>query len=650
MRLSALFTIAATFTAAAVASLLAASFAVTMIEETSEFGVREALDRRGLTWAEVHADGLQVFITGTAPTEAGRFLALSTAGEIVDAARVIDKLEMAAAKDLTPPHFSIEILRNDSGISLIGLIPAATDNEQMLEDLKDNFGEDQVADLLEVADYPVPDGWEKALAYGLRSLQSLPRSKISIDANRIEITAMSDSEEAKRKLQSDLTRRIPDGVSVKLNISAPRPVITPFSLRFLINENGARFDSCSADTPSAQSRILKAARAAGLDDEKASCTIGLGVPSPNWATAAEMSIAALAKLGEGTVTFADADISLLAVEGTDPALFDQVVGELENTLPNVFSLHAVLPETPEANDSGPPEFVATLSPEGLLLIRGRVSNELARETTISFAKARFGSDAVHSTARVDEALPRDWQVRVLTGLDALAHLSNGAVTITPDDVQVLGNTGDPEANALIARLLSEKLGEAESFDIKVNYQEKLDPVAGLPTPEECIAEIKAIQAERKISFEPGSDTIDGASRKTVDAIAEVLKKCGPIKLVISGHTDSQGRETMNQQLSQARAQAVLNGLRARRVLTSSFNAVGHGETLPIADNKTEEGREENRRIEFELVRPEPIEETKTTLESVEQLPDTPEEGEEDAHGGTGDPGDASDEGVPDDTN
>lgn len=656
MRISALFTIAATFVAAAVVSLFAASFSVTMIEETSEFGVREALDRKGLAWAEVHADGLQVFLTGTAPTEANRFLAVSTAGEIVDAARVIDKLEMAAAKALIPPRFSIEILRNDSGISLIGLIPTASDSAQMLEDLKDSFGEDQVADLLEVADYPVPDGWEEALDYGLRSLKSLPRSKISIDAARVEITAMSDSADAKRKLQSDLSRSAPEGVSVTLNISAPRPVITPFSLRFLIDENSARFDSCSADSPAAQSRILAAARAAGLDD-KVACTIGLGVPSPNWATAAEMAIASLARLGHGTVTFADADITLIAAEGTDSALFDQVVGELENTLPDVFSLHALLPKPPEATGDGPPEFVATLSPEGLLHLRGRVSDDLSRKTTISFAQARFGSGAVHSSARIDETLPRDWPVRVLTGLDALAHLSNGAVTITPDNVKVLGNTGNPNANAEISRLLSEKLGETQKFDINVTYQEKLDPVAGLPTPDECLDEIKALQAEHKISFEPGSDTIDGASRKTVDAIAEVLKKCGPIQLEIGGHTDSQGREVMNQQLSQARAQAVLNGLRARRVLTSSYTAVGYGETEPIADNKTEDGREENRRIEFELIRPEPIKETTTALESLEQSADTPEPGaEEDAHGDQGDPGDpddpgeASDEGVPDDTN
>jgi OOP family OmpA-OmpF porin len=640
MRLSALLIIAAAFVAAAIASLVAASFAVTMIEETSEFGVREALDKKGLTWAEVHSDGLQVFLTGTAPSEANRFLAISTAGEIVDAARVIDKLEMAATKNLTPPRFSIEILRNDSGISLIGLIPAATNREQLLEDLKSGFGEDQVADLLDVADYPVPDGWEQALDYGLHSLKSLPRSKISIDATRVEITAMSNSVEAKRKLESELARSAPGELAVTLNISAPRPVITPFSLRFLIDDQGARFDSCSADSPQAQSRILKAAGAIGLNG-KAKCIIGLGVPSPNWATAAEMAIAALARLGQGSVTFADADITLVAVEGTDQAQFDLVVGELENTLPEVFSLHAILPKTPEADSDGPPEFVATLSPEGLVHLRGRVSDTLARETAVSFAQARFGSDVVHSSARLDEALPRDWPVRVLTGLDALAHLSNGAVTITPDNMRVLGNTGNPDANAEISRLLSEKLGEANTFDIDVTYQKVLDPVAGLPTPDECIDQIQEIQSNRKISFEPGSDTIDDGSRKSIDAIADVLKKCGPIKLEIGGHTDSQGREVMNQQLSQARAQAVLNGLRERRVLTSSYTVKGYGETKPIADNKSEDGREENRRIEFELIRPEPVKETVTTLESIEQ---TPEAGTQD------DATQELDEGIPDDKN
>lgn len=74
---------------------------------------------------------------------------------------------------------------------------------------------------------------------------------------------------------------------------------------------------------------------------------------------------------------------------------------------------------------------------------------------------------------------------------------------------------------------------------------------------------------------------------------------------------------MNQQLSQARAQSILNELRGRRIPTSSYTAVGYGETQPIADNDTEEGREANRRIEFRLIRPEPVEASETGLEALE---------------------------------
>ena len=58
---------------------------------------------------------------------------------------------------------------------------------------------------------------------------------------------------------------------------------------------------------------------------------------------------------------------------------------------------------------------------------------------------------------------------------------------------------------------------------------------------------------------------------------------------------------MNEQLSQARADAVLNAIMARRVLVSNLSAKGYGESQPIADNDSEAGREANRRIEFRLV-------------------------------------------------
>ena len=94
MRLSALFIVIATFVGAAVISLVAAGFSVTLIEDNSEIGVRDTLDAQGMPWAEVQADGLQVTLSGVAPSEAVRFKALSAAGSVVDAARILSLIHI----------------------------------------------------------------------------------------------------------------------------------------------------------------------------------------------------------------------------------------------------------------------------------------------------------------------------------------------------------------------------------------------------------------------------------------------------------------------------------------------------------------------------------------------------------------------------
>ncbi|HCW83835.1 MAG TPA: OmpA family protein [Rhodobacteraceae bacterium] len=615
MRLSSYITVVATFIGAGAVCLVAAGFAVTLIEDTSRTAVLRELDKQSLTWADADTNGLQVFLIGTAPSEAERFKAVSTAGSIVDAARVIDQTEVADREAFAPPRFSIEILRNDSGISLIGLIPETASSKTMREDVAKLVPNEKVSDLLESAKYPAPEGWAAAMELGMKALRLLPRSKISIDAGNVSVTAMSDSEAEKRRFEQELIRSASSQVNLAINISAPRPVISPFTLRFIIAADGTRFDACSADTEVALDTIVAAARRAGMSAAP-DCRLGLGVPSRQWSRAAALSIDKLSELGGGTVTFADADITLVADEGTDQSLFDRVVGELETGLPEVFALETVLPVIPDASQ-GPPEFIATLSPEGQVQLRGRVNSKLVRDTADSYAKARFGSGEVYTASRIDESLPRDWSVRVLAAIETLSMLKNGSVTVTPEKVRVFGDTGVPSAKSDITRLLLEKLGDSKDLSIEVTYKKKLDPVLGLPTADECEVQVTEIQSGRKITFEPGSGNLDASAESILDDMAEILIKCpDDMRMEISGYTDSQGREVMNQELSQTRAQAVLTALRERRVLMSRYVAKGYGEENPIGDNSTEAGREANRRIEFKLIRPEPPEEVTTTLEAA----------------------------------
>jgi OOP family OmpA-OmpF porin len=458
--------------------------------------------------------------------------------------------------------------------------------------------ETELTNMLETAGHPAPETWDEALTFGLEALRRLPRSKISVGAGRVEVTAISDSLAQKRRLESDLRAIAPVGVELVMDISAPRPVITPFTLRFVVDGEGARFDSCSADTERAQARILAAATAAGMTGRPI-CTVGLGTPTPRWADGVVLGIRAVAELGAATITFSDGDVTLLAGSTVSQAAFDKVVGELETGLPDAFSLSSSL-EKAETAILGPAEFTAILAADGQVELRGRLTDDLQRQAVDAFARAAFEGAEVLMATRTDAALPDGWPVRVFAGIEALAEVEEGSLLVRADTVEVTGVTGSQETRSRITQILSGRLGPGQTFRVNVRYDEALDPIASLPTPEECVADVNAVIAEKKITFTPASAELATDARPVLDALAEILVACPPIQMEISGHTDAQGSEGGNKALSQARAEAVLLALQGRRVDISGMNAVGYGEASPIADNGTEEGREANRRIEFVL--------------------------------------------------
>lgn len=123
---------------------------------------------------------------------------------------------------------------------------------------------------------------------------------------------------------------------------------------------------------------------------------------------------------------------------------------------------------------------------------------------------------------------------------------------------------------------------------------------GCPVIEEEVVEV--IQtAFNNLEFETAKDIILDPSKPALDKLAEVLKNKPLWKLEISGHTDNVGDDNGNLVLSKKRAEALKNymiskGINADRLVTLYF-----GETKPIADNNTPEGRKKNRRVEMKIV-------------------------------------------------
>lgn len=110
-----------------------------------------------------------------------------------------------------------------------------------------------------------------------------------------------------------------------------------------------------------------------------------------------------------------------------------------------------------------------------------------------------------------------------------------------------------------------------------------------------------IELKQTVFFDFNKAKIKPVSFAMLDEVALALKEHSTIKVRIEGHTDSKGNDKFNKKLSQKRADAVRKYLIDKGVAGDRMEAKGYGEEVPIADNRTDEGRGQNRRVEFFIV-------------------------------------------------
>ncbi|HEX3757751.1 MAG TPA: OmpA family protein [Kofleriaceae bacterium] len=126
------------------------------------------------------------------------------------------------------------------------------------------------------------------------------------------------------------------------------------------------------------------------------------------------------------------------------------------------------------------------------------------------------------------------------------------------------------------------------------------PPDGCPTKKYNLVVVTETKIEIKqtVYFDTSHATIKRVSFPLLDEVAQALTDNPTIKVEIQGHTDSQGRAKTNLRLSQRRAESVRAYLIKKHVAADRLVAKGYGVEVPIADNRTAEGRSQNRRVEF----------------------------------------------------
>lgn len=101
-----------------------------------------------------------------------------------------------------------------------------------------------------------------------------------------------------------------------------------------------------------------------------------------------------------------------------------------------------------------------------------------------------------------------------------------------------------------------------------------------------------------INFETGKSSIKNESNSIINESYQMLHKNPDLKIIIDGHTDNFGNSASNKTLSQQRASSVKSALVAKGISAERMKTNGYGQEKPIADNASEEGKAQNRRVEI----------------------------------------------------
>lgn len=285
----------------------------------------------------------------------------------------------------------------------------------------------------------------------------------------------------------------------------------------------------------------------------------------------------------------------VAAAGPDDVLLDALassttcntwVGEL--TCPSRVEIKRDATQAEPAIAVSRPHQFSVVRDADSVILRGEIPWIAERERIVALAGGYF--DQVEDQTRVsNESAGANYAPAADRAVAVVRHLADGQASWSGERLSVTG-TAYP-ADVVAARAEFDAAGASGmlgSFDVRA-----LEQVTD--TGSDCNAAFNDVLSAATIRFRTGSATIDTGNEELLERLAGLARSC-PGKLNVQGHTDSQGDADMNRALSLSRANAVRDALAARGIESSRMQAVGYGESQPIADNGTSAGRARNRRI------------------------------------------------------
>jgi OOP family OmpA-OmpF porin len=345
--------------------------------------------------------------------------------------------------------------------------------------------------------------------------------------------------------------------------------------------------SGSAPLPSSKSKLMEAAKAnLGGVEVADQMTLARGAPA-RFDAAAALLLDQIGKLKDGKIGLSDTKVSLSGM-ARDLGGREAIAAALRN-LPEGFSV--------AANDIKAPPYVFQAYKDPVastLTLTGYVPDNNVRVALVEAAGRKFFSEKVVDNLKASVGAPGRFAAAAVPALSALSRLSTGTLVVSDREVKLSGDALYEAAATQIRNGLGKDFPQGWQYKAEISVKPPSAPVDASV----CQQLFADLLAKARIRFESGKADISQDSLGLLDRLTETALRCPTANIEIAGHTDSDGDQTANQTLSEKRAQAVADYLLRAGLPANRFTPVGYGSTQPVAGNDTEEGKAQNRRIDF----------------------------------------------------
>src|SRR6266699_4632552 len=266
------------------------------------------------------------------------------------------------------------------------------------------------------------------------------------------------------------------------------------------------------------------------------------------------------------------------------------------------AIAAALRKLPEgfsvaANDVKAPPYIfqAYQDPVAVTLtLSGYVPDNNVHAAIAAAAERKFFSEKVVDNLKASVGAPSGFAAAVVPALGALSRLSTGTLVVSDREVKLSGDALYEAAAAEIRAGLGKDFPQAFQFKPEISVKPAAAPVDATV----CQQLFADLLGKARIRFESGKADIVADSAGLLDRLIETALRCPTVNIEIAGHTDTDGEEAVHQALSEKRAQAVTDYLVKAGLPANRFLPVVYGSAQPIAGNDTDEGKAQNRRIDF----------------------------------------------------